>query len=152
MRIKYKCLILLAIGSILFLNHHYWSYSRKIGDTNFYLVKTMIDSKEGKPLAGLYYKPTAISAYCGENTPGFPKYILWNNQYLISKKFDGNSPNIIEYVVINMDSINTDYGEITDIHRFNNQKAYSEYLKQIKLSEADMNQTDNHISWWENLF
>ena len=145
------CLILLLIVSLIILNH-YFSHSRRIGNTRFYLVETMAVSKAGKPLAGLYYKPTAVSAYNGENTPGFPKTILWNDHYIISKNFDGSNPEITEYVIINIDSIESDFGEMKDIYRFQNIKGYSDYLKQIKRSEADMYKTDNHIAWWEILF
>ena len=153
MKTLYKYIIILIfIGSLLFLNHYYFSYSRRIGNTRFYLVETMVDSKDGKPLAGLYYKPIATSGFCGENTPGFPKIIYWNDKFVISKNFDGNNPEIVEYVIINLDSIEPNYGEMNDIHRFRNEEEYYTYLKQIKLSEADMNQTDNHIAWWEILF
>lgn len=153
MKSLYKCLLLIFIGSfLLFLNHYFFSYSRRIGNTRFYLVKTIADSKDGKPLVGLYYKPIATSGYCGENTPGFPKTIYWNDRYVISKNFDGNSPEIIEYVIINLDSIEPNYGEMNDIHRFRDEEEYYTYLKQLKISEADMNQTDNHIAWWETLF
>lgn len=151
---KYMYIILfliVLIGSLLILNQCS-SYSRRIGNTRFYLVETMTDSKEGKPLAGLYYKPTAVSGYNGEDTPGFPKTILWNEHYIISKNFDGNNSAVVEYVIINMDSIKSDFGEMKDIHRFQDEKSYYRYLKQIKISEADMNQTDNHISWWDLLF
>ena len=152
MKSLYKWLILIFIGTLLlFLNHYYFSYSRRIGNTRFYLVETMVDSKAGKPLAGLYYKPIATSGFCGENTPGFPKIIYWNDKFVISKNFDGNNPEIVEYVIINLDSIEPNYGEMNDIHRFRNEEEYYTYLKQIKLSEADMNQTDNHIAWWEIL-
>ena len=148
MKSLYKWLILIFIGTLLlFLNHYYFSYSRRIGNTRFYLVETMVDSKAGKPLAGLYYKPIATSGFCGENTPGFPKIIYWNDKFVISKNFDGNNPEIVEYVIINLDSIEPNYGEMNDIHRFRNEEEYYTYLKQIKLSEADMNQTDNHIAW-----
>ena len=153
MKSLYKWLILIFIGTLLlFLNHYYFSYSRRIGNTRFYLVETMVDSKTGKPLAGLYYKPIATSGFCGENTPGFPKIIYWNDKFVISKNFDGNNHEIVEYVIINLDSIEPNYGEMNDIHRFRNEVEYYTYLKQIKLSEADMNQTDNHIAWWEILF
>ena len=153
MKSLYKWLILIFIGTLLlFFNHYYFSYSRRIGNTRFYLVETMVDSKTGKPLAGLYYKPIATSGFCGENTPGFPKIIYWNDKFVISKNFDGNNPEIVEYVIINLDSIEPNYGEMNDIHRFRNEEEYYTYLKQIKLSEADMNQTDNHIAWWEILF
>ena len=153
MKSLYKWLILIFIGTLLlFLNHYYFSYSRRICNTRFYLVETMVDSKTGKPLAGLYYKPIATSGFCGENTPGFPKIIYWNDKFVISKNFDGNNPEIVEYVIINLDSIEPNYGEMNDIHRFRNEEEYYTYLKQIKLSEADMNQTDNHIAWWEILF
>ena len=153
MKSLYKWLILIFIGTLLlFLNHYYFSYSRRIGNTRFYLVETMVDSKTGKPLAGLYYKPIATSGFCGENTPGFPKIIYWNDKFVISKNFDGNNHEIVEYVIINLDSIEPNYGEMNDIHRFRNEEEYYTYLKQIKLSEADMNQTDNHSEWWEILF
>ena len=153
MKSLYKWLILIFIGTLLlFLNHYYFSYSRRIGNTRFFLVETMVDSKTGKPLAGLYYKPLATSGFCGENTPGFPKIIYWNDKFVISKNFDGNNHEIVEYVIINLDSIEPNYGEMNDIHRFRNEEEYYTYLKQIKLSEADMNQTDNHIAWWEILF
>ena len=153
MKSLYKWLILIFIGTLLlFLNHYYFSYSRRIGNTRFYLVETMVDSKAGKPLAGLYYKPIATSGFCGENTPGFPKIIYWNDKFVISKNFDGNNPEIVEYVIINLDSIEPNYGEMNDIHIFRNEEEYYTYLKQITLSEADMNQTDNHIAWWEILF
>lgn len=153
MKLLGKCLILIIIGALLFfLNHYYFSYSRRIGNTRFYLVETMVDSKDGKPLAGLYYKLNATSGYCGENTPGFPKTIYWNDRYIISKNFDGNNPEIIEYVIINLDSIEPNYGKMNDIHRFQDENEYYMYLKQIKISEVDMNQTDNHIAWWESLF
>ena len=119
MKSLYKWLILIFIGTLLlFLNHYYFSYSRRIGNTRFYLVETMVDSKDGKPLVGLYYKPIAVSGYCGENTPGFPKTIYWNNQYVISQNYDGNNHEIVEYVIINLDSIEPNYGEMNDIHRF----------------------------------
>lgn len=111
MKSLYKWLILIFICSLLlFFNHYYFSYSRRIGNTRFYLVETMVDSKDGKPLVGLYYKPIAVSGYCGENTPGFPKTIYWNNQYVISQNYDGKSPEIIEYVIINLDSIDPNNG------------------------------------------
>ena len=153
MKSLYKWLILIFIGTLLlFLNHYYFSYSRRIGNTRFYLVETMVDSKAGKPLAGLYYKPIATSGFCGENTPGFPKIIYWNDKFVISKNFDGNNHEIVEYVIINLDSIDPNNGEMKDINRFRNEEEYYTYLKQIKSSEADMNQTDNHIAWWEILF
>ena len=123
MKSLYKWLILIFIGTLLlFLNHYYFSYSRRIGNTRFYLVETMVDSKTGKPLAGLYYKPIATSGFCGENTPGFPKIIYWNDKFVISKNFDGNNHEIVEYVIINLDSIEPNYGEMNDIHRFRNEE------------------------------
>lgn len=146
---KYLVLILIFIGSLLiFLNHYIFSYSRRIGNTRFYLVETMAFSNNGEPLADLYYQPIATSGYCGVETYGFPKTIYWNDQYLISKNYDGNSPEIVEYVIINLDSIESIYGEMKDVHRFTNEKEYYNYLRQIKMSETDMNQTDNHLGLW----
>ncbi len=78
--------------------------------------------------------------------------ILWNDHYIISKNFDGNNPEIVEYVIINIDSINSDFGEMRDIHKFQDENAYYNYLKQIELSEDEMNKTDNHIVWWKSLY
>lgn len=143
----------MIIGIMVIAGVNYsFSNSRRIGNTRFYLVRTIADSKEGKPLAGLYYKPAATSGYNGENTPGFPVSILWNDKYLISKYYCGNNPNAIEYLIINMDSIKRDYGEMTDVRTFNNEKDYKNYLKQKNISESELNKTDNHIAWWERYF
>lgn len=147
---KSTFLVLSLIGIVLLIwINEYSSYSRRIGDTRFYLVETMAISKDGSPLAGLYFKPTATSGYSGEITPGFPKFILWNDKYLISKNFDGSNPNIIKYIIINMDSIKPSNGEIGDIHIFTQKEDYFNYLRQINLSESNMDKTDNHLSWWK---
>ncbi len=148
---KYIYIILVCIASLLILND-YFCYSRRIGNTRFYLVETMANSKDGKPLAGLFYKPTAVSSYNGENTPGFPKTILWNEHYIISKNFDGNNDEIVEYIIINMDSIKPEFGEMKKVNRFHDENTYYNYLRQINLSEADMSHTDNHIVWWQSLY
>ena len=150
---KHLILPLIIIGIMVIAAVNYsLSYSRRIGNTRFYLVRTIADSQEGKPLAGLYYKPVATSGYNGENTPGFPVSILWNDKYIISKYFCGNNPAVIEYLIINMDSIKRDNGEMTDVRTFINEEDYKNYLKQIHLSESEMNKTDNHIAWWERFF
>lgn len=140
LRFKYLLLSIVAF-LLLFWIHDKLSYRRRIGDTRFYLVESMAISKEGKPLVGLYYQPETISAYCGEYMPGFPRTILWNDKYLISKNYDGNTPDIIKYIVINMDSINVDNGEMKDIHVFAEEKDYYNYIKQLNLTESDLNET-----------
>lgn len=78
---KFIIIFLSTILVLLFLGFYdYSSYSRKIGDTRFYLVETMAISKDGKPLVGLYYKPTSESGFIGEKTPGFPKKNLLEQQ------------------------------------------------------------------------
>lgn len=144
LRIKYLLLSIVAF-LLFFWIHEKLSYSRRIGDTRFYLVESMAISKEGKPLIGLYYQPETISAYCGEYTPGFPRVILWNDKYLISKNYDGNTPDNIKYIVINMDSINVDNGEMTDIHVFTEENDYCNYIKQLNLTESDLNETSPEI-------
>lgn len=126
------------------------SYSMKIGNTQFYLVETMASSNDGKPLLGLYTK--AKYGYKGVDMCGFPRFILWNDQYLISKNYNGNDTTIINYVIINRDSVNSYDGEITDIHIFLTEKEYKNYLKKKNISEAEMKQIDNHITWLELLF
>ena len=59
-------------------------------------------NKDGKELAGLFYTQDARLGYYG----GFPKSILWNDRYLISKNFDGEKSDILYYLVVDMDSIN----------------------------------------------
>ena len=71
----------------------------------------MAISKDGKPLVGLYYKPTSESGFIGEKTPGFPKKIYWNNKFLIAKNYDGNHPEITSYIIINLDSGHASNGE-----------------------------------------
>ena len=100
---RFSALLIIAL-LLLWLNN-YLSYSRRIGNTRFYLLETMAISNEGEPLAGLYYSPTDVSGYKSVEMSGFPMTILWNDKYLISKIFDGNSPNIDSYVVINRDSV-----------------------------------------------
>lgn len=151
MKKVFRCLIFVLVSLLLLLLNDYCSYSRRIGNTHFYLVESMAISKTGKSLAILCYKSEDNSGYYGGDTPGFPRYILWNDKYLISKNFDGNNPEIIEYVIISFNSINK-HGEMKNVHRFQDKNTYYKYLKQIKLSEADMDKTDNHIAWWEILF
>lgn len=130
MKCKYLIFLVIVIGLLALVVINYsLSYSRRIGNTHFYLVETMALSEKGESLAGLY--------------------ILWNDKYLISKNYDGNHPIIIKYVVINLDSINTDYyKEPKGIRTFSKRNDYLNYLQEIHLSESNMNQTDNHIGWW----
>lgn len=151
MKKRVKFLIVTSILLILLiLINHYMSYSMKIGNTQFYLVETMASSNDGKPLLGLY---TEVKyGYKGVDMCGFPRFILWNDQYLISKNYNGNDTTIINYVIINRDSVNSYDGEITDIHIFLTEKEYKYYLKKKNISEAEMKQIDNHITWLELLF
>ena len=136
---------------IAFLGFYdYSSYSRKIGDTRFYLVETMAISKDGKPLVGLYYKPTSESGFIGEKTPGFPKKIYWNNKFLIAKNYDGNHPEITSYIIINLDSVDSSNGELNGVKRFTLKSDYYAFLHQINVSEQTMSQTDNNLAWWKH--
>ncbi len=142
---KYLAIILVVVF-LLWLND-ILSYSRRIGDTNFYLMETMSISKDGKTLNGLYYKPNGESGYRGEMTPGFPKEILWNNKYLIAKNFNGNDQKITCYVVIPLDSVDASKGVIHGMRKFSKESQYRSYLRQIGLDESKMNKTDNYILW-----
>ena len=122
---KYLVTLPLFILLLLWFND-LSSYSRRIGNTGFYLVETM-----------------------AVEMPGFPKAILWNDKYLISKNYDGNSLKFSSYVIINLNSVNASDGNIEDIHIFITEADYYTYLQQTGLSESNMNQTDNHIAWWE---
>ena len=150
MKCKFLIFLVIVIGLLALVVINYsLSYSRRIGNTHFYLVETMALSEKGESLAGLYYRSDSTTGYIGEMTPGFPLIILWNDKYLISKNYDGNHPIIIKYVVINLDSINTDYyKEPKGIRTFSKRNDYLNYLQERHLSESNMNQTDNHIGWW----
>lgn len=146
---------LLLIPMIVFASlvvYKYCSYSRRIGQTRFYLVRTHAISKEGKSLAGLFYKPVDTNVYQGENLHGFPKQILWNEKYIISKNIDAANPYKTIYIIVNMDSIEQSTGGMWNIHEFQDERAYYNYLTEINLSEDQMNHTDNHITWLERLF
>ena len=137
---------------ILVLLNNYMSYSMRIGETRFFLVETMATSKDGKPLLGLYFEVRNNGGYKGVEMSGFPKIILWNEKYLISKNYDGKDTTIANYVIINQNSVNSSDGSITDIHIYKREKDYNNYLQNIGLSESDMKTINNRITWWELLF
>lgn len=111
------------------------------------LLRQWLCQKMVNPLAGLYYKTPF--GYKGVEMPGFPRTVLWNDKYLISKNYDGNNSAFFCYVIINQDSVNASDGNIENIRVFITETDYYTYLQQIGLSESNMNQTDNHIAWWE---
>lgn len=149
---KVKKIIIILLGVIIFLIilNHYMSYSMKIANSNFYLVETMATSKEGKPLLGLYYKDK-YGGYKGVDMSGFPKIILWNDKYLITKNYDGNDSSITSYVIINLDSVSASNGIISEPLILKTTTEYNDYMQQNRLSELKMKQIDNCILWWELL-
>ena len=150
-----KKIIIIIIISVfilfLLLLNDYMSYSMRIGNTRFFLVETMANSNDGEPLLGLYCKVMDIG-YKGVDMCGFPKIILWNDKYIISKNQNGKDTTIISYVIINQDSVNASDGDIADLHVFNSEKDYIDYLNIIGLSEREMKQIDCPIFWWKLLF
>ncbi|MCF2590575.1 hypothetical protein JQM97_06355 [Prevotella hominis] len=149
MKKKYIYLIIIVpifVFLLLWLNDML-SYSRRIGDTRFYLVETFATSKKGKPLAGLFYKRTDGLGYDGELTYEFPKVILWNDKYLIAKNYDGNNPAITSYTVINLKCTNTINNMSSCIRKFTKKNDYENFLKENNIKESAMNKTDNHILW-----
>ena len=147
---KYFIILSIVIIALLVLNH-YMSYSMRIGNTRFFLVETMANSKDGEPLLGLYFK-VMDGGYKGVDMCGFRKIVLWNDKYIISKNQNGKDTTIISYVIINQDSVNASDGDVADLHVFNTETEYSNYINIIGLSEREMKQIDCHISWWELLF
>ena len=153
-KVKVKYLVALSVTVLvlfLLLLNDYMSYSMRIGNTPCYLVETMAISKDGRPLLGLYCK-TKHGGYKGVEMRGFPKNVLWNDKYLISKNYNGNDMDIISYVIINQDSVNISDGDIADLHIFEAEADYYNYLRQIELSESEMEQIDYRITWWKLLF
>lgn len=145
-----KYIFLLAVPIFVFLLlwlNNILSHSRRIGDTRFYLVETFATSKNGKPLARLFYKQTNGLGYDGEFTYEFPKVILWNDKYLIAKNYDGNSPAITSYTVINLKCTNTINNVNSCIRKFTKKKDYDFFLKENDIEESTMNKTGNHILW-----
>lgn len=142
---------LLVFFLFLLLLNHYMSYSMKIGNTDFYLVETMATSDNGKTLLSLCHKDIN-GGYKGVEMKGFPKNVLWNESYLISKNYDGNTPRIINYVIIKLDSITVSNGAISELQVLNTKTEYNNFLLQRGLSESSMKQIDNCILWWELLF
>ncbi|MBQ9093752.1 MAG: hypothetical protein IJY03_07150 [Prevotella sp.] len=149
-RINYRyCIALpIVILFLLWLND-VMSYSRRIGNTHFYLVESTAIPKEGNDrLVELCYKSDRESGgFSGVSMPGYPKTILWNDKYLISKNYDGYNEDIISYVVINQNSVNVKTEEIEEIYYFTSEDDYKRFLRQISLSEQGMNQTGNRILW-----
>lgn len=132
-------LLPLFVLSLLWLNDT-MSYDNRIGNTRFYLVRTMANSKDGKPLQGLYYQPKDFSGYVGIKGTRFPKIVLWNDKYLISKEFNGNDTLTLQYVVINMKS-HVEPDSFSDIRFLRTHKDYIRHLRKIGLSESSMKQT-----------
>ena len=116
-----------------------------------YAVETMATSGDGKTLLGLCHKDIN-GGYKGVEMIGFPKNILWDDKYLISKNYDGNTPTIINYVIIKLDDINVSDGTASELYVFNTKTDYNNFLHQKGLSESKMKQIDNSILWWELLF
>ena len=139
---------IILIISLILLNH-YMSYSMRIGNTSFYLVETMAMSNDGKPLLGLYHKE--YGGYKGVEISGFPKNILWNNKYLISKNFDGKDTTITNYIIINLDSVDVSNNVMKGLIILKTATEYNNYLQHNRLSESKMKQIDNRTSWWKAL-
>lgn len=150
-KVTKRAAVLSVIILFLLLLNHYLSYSMRIGNTNFYLVETMTTSDDGKTLLGLCHKDIN-GGYKGVEMSGFPQKILWNDKYLISKNYDGNTPTIINYVIIKIDSINVSDDFHPELYVLNSKTEYNYFLRQRGLSESNMKQIDNRISWWELLF
>ena len=149
MKKKYIYLIIIVpifVFLLLWLNDMF-SYSRRIGNTRFYLMETFATSKKGMPLARLFYKQTDGLGYDGELTYEFPKVILWNDKYLIAKNYDGNSPTITSYTVINLKCTNTINNMSSCIRKFTKKNDYENFLKENNIKESAMNKTGNHILW-----
>ena len=149
-RINYKyCIVLLVIILFFLWLNDVMSYSRSIGNTHFYLVESMAIPKEGNDrLVELCYKSDRESGgFSGVSMFGYPKMILWNDKYLISKNYDGYNEDIISYVVINQNSVNEKTEDIEEIYYFTSEDDYKRFLRQINLSELEMNQIDNRIFW-----
>ena len=144
-------LILLILFIFLLLLNHYMSYDMRIGNTRLYLVETMATSEDGESLLGLYCK-NVNGGYKGVEMNGFPRIILWNDEYLISKNYDGRDTTINSYVIINQDSINESDGDIAGIQIFKKEVDYNNYLHRIGLSESKMKIINNNITWWELFF
>ena len=128
---------------------------KRIGDTNFYLVETMAESSEGKPLPGLYYsRNPQKEGFSGTNLGAIPFQLLWNNTYIVVKCTDRDSKRLIKYCIIKFcnTSIHGRAGNYV-LHEYTTKKEYERAMGYYGLNESEMNQTDNRIPWslhlWE---
>ena len=118
---------------------------KRIGNTNFYLIESYAISKDGHPLACLYYKYD--NAYEGVRMSGFPLYIMWNEDYIITKNYDGKKNKIISYNII--ESLQTDKSYMpVKVYEFSTKSAYHIALRNLGIDEKKINCTDNHLPWF----
>lgn len=150
-KVKKISLTISVLLLFILVFNHYMSYSMRIGDTNFYLVETMAISDDGKSILELCYKDMH-GGYKGVEMNGFPKNVLWNDKYLISKNFDGKTSSIINYVVIKLGNRSVSGNAISELNIFTMKTEYNSFLKQRGISESSMKQIDNHVLWWRLLF
>lgn len=119
---------------------------KRIGNTNFYLMETYAISKEGLPLANLYYKYDDSETYEGVCMYGYPLYIMWNSDYVITKNYDGNHSKIISYNIIRVyqsKSTNKPF----KVYEFLTKSAYYIGLHNLGIDEQILKCTDNNIPW-----
>ena len=116
------------------------------------IILVLLNNYMSYSMLGLYFEIRNNGGYKGVEMSGFPRIILWNEKYLISKNYDGKDTTITNYVIINQKSVNSSDGSIADIHIFKREKDYNNYLQNIGLSESDMKTINNRITWWELLF
>ena len=120
--------------------------SKRIGETDFYIMESFASTKQGKPLNSLYYKHDSLSVYEGILMAGYPVHIMWNDKYIVCKNSNGDNTSIINYVVLVPNP--SRLPEIPyDVNEFNSEKDYLCFLDQLGISESGMNYSDSHIPW-----
>ena len=122
---------------------------KRIGDTNFFLVETMAESLEGRPLPDLYYSRNAgKDGFSGVNQRGIPYQIFWNGHFLVVKCSDRDSKRTINYCIIEFsDSPISNRTGNYDLHEYAGKREYEKAMLFFGLKESEMNQTDSRIPW-----
>lgn len=124
---------------------------KRIGNTNFYLMETYAISKEGFPLASLFYKHDSTEIYEGVCMSGYPLYIMWNSDFIITKNYDGNHRKIINYNIIEIIHSNVSQNSFK-VYEFSTKSRYHIALSNYGIDEQNLEHTDNNISWSFHFF
>ena len=122
---------------------------KRIGDTNFYLVETMANSSDGRPLPGLYYsRNPSEKGFSGISLDGVPYQIFWNNSYIVVVCTDREGKIIAKYCIIKiLITSSADCADDYEVYEYATKNEYEKAMCYYGLKPSEMNHTDNRIPW-----